>query len=87
MAHEDLSERFERNRALRLEEQRIAESKSPKEKMSDRLEELKSIYTENEQKLQRLNEERAKTEETQLRVQGAIKILTEEIAKMDQAPL
>lgn len=79
-----LREQMEKDRAERLEQQRIDENKSPREKINDRIADLKRLQTEGEQKLQRLDEQRATLQETQARIAGALTVLAEEVARLDQ---
>lgn len=79
-----LREQMEKDRAERLEQQRIEENKSPREKINDRIADLKRLQTEGEQKLQRLDEQRAALQETQARIAGALTVLAEEFTRLDQ---
>ena len=84
MPNETLRERLDKDRAERLEQARIEENKSPREKINDRINDLKRLQTEGEQKLQRLDEQRATLQETQARIAGALTVLAEQVTKLDQ---
>lgn len=79
-----LREQMEKDRAERLEQARIEENKSPREKINDRIADLKRLQTEGEQKLQLLDEQRATLQETQARIAGALTVLAEEVTKLDR---
>lgn len=81
MANESMRERIDKERA---ERERIEASKSLREKLIDRQEDLKRHHAEGKQKLQRLDEQRTELQTTQARIEGALTVLAEEIAKLDQ---
>ena len=57
-----------------------------KQQLEHRLQELKTEFTSGQKVLAELEEKRSNIQSTLLRIQGAIQVLEEELAKADEAP-